>query len=190
MRRPRQPSAESICSSASTDNCAKSRAIVTPGPFGSEPDNRKRSISIKLNVIARQIRQRFDQAVEADGLTRPKWGVIVAVARNAGATQRSIASMLEITEVSAGQLIDRLCADGYLERRENPKDRRAYCVHLTPAAQPLISRLGDVAKINEDETFIGLSEQDLARFEKLLDSVAQNLATSRSRDAGKKLRPG
>jgi MarR family transcriptional regulator for hemolysin len=98
--------------------------------------------------------------------------------------------MLEITEVSAGQLIDRMCADGYLERRENPKDRRAYCVHLTPAAQPLIGRLGEVARINEDETFVGLSEQDLARLEELLDAVAQNLAVSRSRDAEKKSRPG
>lgn len=151
------------------------------------PRNRKRGISIKLNVIARQMRQRFDQTVETDGLTRAKWGVIVAVASNAGATQRTIAAALEITEVSAGQLIDRLCADGYLERRENPKDRRAYCVHLTPAAQPLLGRLGEVARINEDETFLGLNDTDLQRLDELLDIIAQNLATYRSRDAEKKL---
>jgi len=188
MRRP-QPTAETIFSSELADNCAKTPAAGAT-PFDAGPDNRKRSISIKLNVIARQMRQRFDQTVETDGLTRAKWGVIVAVARNAGATQRSIASMLEITEVSAGQLIDRMCADGYLERRENPKDRRAYCVYLTPAAQPLIGRLGEVARINEDETFVGLSEPDLARLEELLDAVAHNLAVSRSRDAEKKSRPG
>ena len=150
------------------------------------PESRKRAIAVKMTVIARQMRQRFDQFVEGDGLTRGKWSVIVAVARSPGATQRTIASMLEITEVTAGQLIDRLCADGYLERREHPKDRRAHCVHLTPAAQPLLGRLNEVAKVHEDQTFIGLDEQDLAKLEAMLDVMAKNLAVSRGQDEEKK----
>lgn len=150
------------------------------------PEARKRAIALKLTVIARQLRQRFDHHVECDGLTRGKWGVIVAVARNPGATQRTIAAMLEITEVTAGQLIDRLCADGYIERREHPKDRRAYCVHLTPAAQPLLGKLNEVAKIHEEQTFAGLDDADLSRFDAMLDTVARNLASSRTRDEEKK----
>jgi MarR family transcriptional regulator for hemolysin len=149
-------------------------------------DSRKRAIALKLTVIARQLRQRFDHHVEGDGLTRGKWSVIVAVARSPGATQRTIAAMLEITEVTAGQLIDRLCADGYIERREHPKDRRAYCVHLTPAAQPLLGRLNEVAKIHEDQTFAGIDDADLTRLDALLETVARNLATSRSLDEEKK----
>lgn len=150
-------------------------------------DSRKRAIALKLTVIARQLRQRFDHHVEGDGLTRGKWSVIVAVARSPGATQRTIAAMLEITEVTAGQLIDRLCADGYIERREHPKDRRAYCVHLTPAAQPLLGRLNEVAKIHEDQTFAGIDDADLSRLDAMLDTVARNLATSRTLDEEKKL---
>jgi MarR family transcriptional regulator for hemolysin len=152
----------------------------------SSSDARKRTIALKLNVIARQLRQRFDHHVEGDGLTRGKWSVIVAVARSPGATQRTIAAMLEITEVTAGQLIDRLCADGYLERREHPKDRRAYCVHLTPAAQPLLGRLNEVAKIHEEQTFAGLDDGELQRLDAMLDVVARNLAASRSRDDANK----
>lgn len=150
------------------------------------PESRKRAIAIKLTVIARQLRQRFDQVVESDGLTRGKWGIIVAVARNPGATQRMIASMLEVTEVTAGQLIDRLCADGYLERRQHPKDRRAHCVYLTPAAQPLLGRLNEVAKVHEDETFAGLDDEELAQMDAILDKLANNLAVSRSRPEEKK----
>jgi len=150
------------------------------------PQTRERAIALKLTVIARQLRQRFDQTVEHDGLTRAKWRVIVAVARSAGTTQRAIAAMLEITEVTAGHLIDRLCADGYLERREHPKDRRAYCIHLTPAAQPLLGRLEEVAKIHEDEAFAGIDEADLLRLDELLDSISRNLAACRSRYETKK----
>ena len=150
------------------------------------PESRKRAIAVKMTVIARQLRQRFDQVVEGDGLTRGKWSVIVAVARSPGATQRTIASMLEITEVTAGQLIDRLCVDGYLERREHPKDRRAHCVHLMPKAQPLLGRLNEVAKMHEDQTFTGLDDADLKKLEAMLDVVARNLALSRCQDEEKK----
>ena len=170
---------------ASADPCADS-VFGTAGGTLNASDSRKRAIALKLNVIARQLRQRFDHHVEGDGLTRGKWSVIVAVARSPGATQRTIAAMLEITEVTAGQLIDRLCADGYLERREHPKDRRAYCVHLTPAATPLLGRLNEVAKIHEEQTFAGLDDADLSRLDAMLDTVARNLATSRSRDEEKK----
>lgn len=147
---------------------------------------RERAIALKLTVIAGRLRQRFDQTVENDGLTRAKWRVIVAVARSSGTTQRAIAAMLEITEVTAGHLIDRLCADGYLERREHPTDRRAYCIHLTAAARPLLVRLEQVAKIHENEVFAGFTEDDLVRFNELLDGVARNLAACRSRQETRK----
>ena len=150
------------------------------------PQTRERAITLKLTVISRQLRQRFDQTVEGDGLTRAKWRVIVAVARSAGTTQRAIAAKLEITEVTAGHLIDRLCADGYLERREHPTDRRAYCIHLTPAAQPLLARLEEVAKIHEDEAFVGFAEADLSRLLELLDLISRNLAASRTRHDDRK----
>jgi MarR family transcriptional regulator, transcriptional regulator for hemolysin len=154
-------------------------------PHQPQPDTRKRAIGLKLTVIARQLGKRFDQAVERDGLTRAKWSAVVAIARNPGATQRSIAAMLEITEVTAGQLIDRLCADGYLERREHPTDRRAYCLHLTPAAQPLLERLGEIAKSHEEDAFAGFSEEDLERLDTLLGMIAANIAACRTRSEDK-----
>jgi len=172
-----------------SDSAEALKADPVFGPAHSNlngPESRKRAIAIKLTVIARQLRQRFDQVVESDGLTRGKWGVILAVARNPGTTQRMVASVLEITEVTAGQLIDRLCADGYLERRRHPKDRRAHCVYLTSKAQPLLGRLNEVAKVHEDETFAGLTEEELALLDGVLDKLAGNIALSRCRSEEKK----
>lgn len=121
---------------------------------------------------------RFDRRVERIGVTRAQWTLIAAVSRHPGATQRTIAAILEVTEVTAGRLIDRLCADGYLERRENPADRRAYCVYLTPAAQPMLERLGDIAAIHEAEMFAGFSQADLERLDELLSAISRNLAAT------------
>ena len=144
-------------------------------------DDIKRSISLKLIVLARHLRIGFDHEVARIGVTRAQWTLIAAVSRNPGATQRTIATALEVTEVTAGRLIDRLCDDGYLERRENPTDRRGYRVYLTPAAQPVLGQLGAIAQIQEAELFQGFDDQDLARMETLLDMVYQNLSDCRKR---------
>lgn len=150
----------------------------------SESDVRKRNIGRKLTVISRQLWQQFDNNVQSTGVSRAKWGLIAAVSRNPGTTQRAIAAMLQVTEVTAGRMIDRLCEDGLLERRENPQDRRGYCVYLTPAAKPLLDRIGEAAAVYEAHAFAGMTDEDLERLETLLDIIARNIAVpTRSEDS-------
>ena len=131
-------------------------------------------------MIARQLRVTFDQSAERSGLTRAKWTLIAAVARNPGATQRLIAEALEVREITAGRMVDRLCEEGYLRREENPNDRRAYCVYLTPTAQPVLDTLDELAKFHEAAIFAGFSADDVDKLDALLDTIASNLSDFRS----------
>lgn len=106
--------------------------------------------------------------------------MIAVVAGNPGATQRLIAEALEVREISAGRLIDRLCDEGYLKRDPHPSDRRAYCVNLTPAAQPVLDTLDQLAKIHEEAIFAGFELEDMNRLEALLDTITRNLSGLRS----------
>lgn len=137
-------------------------------------------------MVARQLRISFDQRVERSGLTRASWQLIAAVARNPGATQRLIAEALEVREITAGRMIDKLCAEGILERREHPQDRRAYCVYLTSDAQPMLDKIDELAKVHEADIFAGFAIADLDRLDELLEGIARNLAAARAREEGKK----
>jgi MarR family transcriptional regulator for hemolysin len=137
-------------------------------------------------VVARQLRVTFDQSAEASGLTRAQWTLIATVARHPGATQRTIAEALEVREITAGRLIDRLCDEGYLKRDENPADRRAYCVYLTPTAQPVLDTLDELAKIHEAAIFAGFTPEDVEKLDALLDAIAGNLSDFRSQRAAAK----
>jgi len=134
-------------------------------------------------VVARQLRVTFDQSAEASGLTRAQWHLIAVVARNPGVTQRTIAEALEVREITAGRLVDRLCEEGYLRRDENPSDRRAYSVYLTSAAQPLLNRLDELAKVHEGWIFAGFETQELEKFDEFLDRISRNLSELRSQRA-------
>ncbi|MGE3690843.1 MAG: MarR family winged helix-turn-helix transcriptional regulator [Novosphingobium sp.] len=135
----------------------------------------RRDIGLKLTVITRMFRNQFDRMVAAHNITRSQWTMIVVVARQPGATQRSIAEALDMSEASAGRLIDRLCADGLLERRERHDDRRARAVYITQAAEPLLEKLAEVARSGEDRVFKGFSVEELETFKAYLDRLYRNV---------------
>jgi len=136
----------------------------------------KREIGLRFTILARLLRNNFDRQVSGLNVTRSQWAMIAAVARHPGATQRMIAEMLEMSEASAGRLIDRLCVDGLLERRDRDDDRRARAVYLTEKAEPLLAKLADIANDAEERMFAGFSNADLDQMQNFLDRIYANLS--------------
>ncbi len=137
-------------------------------------DERKRSISLRISVLARIVRNHFDRQVSALNVTRSQWAMIAVVAHQPGATQRMIADALEMSEASAGRLVDRLCNEGLLERRARDDDRRARAVYLTDAARPLLSKLSIIAEENEARLFHNFSQEEQDTLQALLDKLYKN----------------
>lgn len=135
----------------------------------------KRSLSLKLAITSRQLRRHFDQSVSDLGVTRSQWTVISAVSRLPGATQRTLAQLLEMSEASAGRLVDRLCSDGLLVRRPKDDDRRAHCVFLTDEGEALIEQLTKIAREHEEIVFRGLDAEEIDRFDALLEKILDNI---------------
>ena len=153
----------------------------------------RRKVSLKIAITTRQLRRHFDQMVAELGVTRSQWTVIAAVGQAPGETQRRLAEELEMSEASAGRLVDRLCSDGLLLRRPKDEDRRAHCVYLTPAGEALIADLAKVAASQETVAFAGLDAEDLGRFVDVFDRILGNLgrptrAAVRA-DKGRRRRP-
>jgi DNA-binding MarR family transcriptional regulator len=137
----------------------------------------RREIGRLIILIGRMLRQDFDRSVTDFGVTRSQWALIAVVARMPGTTQRKIAELLEMSEASAGRLIDRLCADGLLRRTEQDNDRRARAVYLTDKATPMLERLSEFAKQNELRVLRNFNQDELVEFGRLLEKLRQNLAS-------------
>jgi MarR family transcriptional regulator for hemolysin len=140
-----------------------------------------------LWIVARHLRHSFQETVDRSGVTRAKWTLIAAVARRPGATQRVLAEALEVREITVGRLVNRLCAEGYLNRCKHPTDGRAYCIYPAPAARPMLDTLDQIAKVHEAVIFAGLEDDDLEKLSELLDAIARNLLATQTRDDTKKL---
>ncbi|EJL24739.1 MarR family winged helix-turn-helix transcriptional regulator [Novosphingobium sp. AP12] len=145
-------------------------------PFNMRDESPTRQVGLRMTIVARLQRNNFDRKVAALNVTRSQWAMIAIVARYPGSTQRTIAEYLEMSEASAGRLIDRLCADGLLERRDRRDDRRARAVYLTEQAKPLLDQLGVIASESEKRMFAGFSDEEVTQLLDFMTRIYENVS--------------
>jgi len=133
------------------------------------------AVMAKIGTATRMMRKRFDFRARAMGMTLAQWRTIMAVDSDEGLTQRRIAAMLEVGEVTAGRLIDRLVAQGWVTRKPDPADRRAYRIYVTPAVESKREQLAALAREEHEITFAGFTAAEEALLSDMLDRILANL---------------
>src|SRR4051812_12759636 len=91
------------------------------------------------------LRKAFDRRAVGLGVTRAQWKVLFRLTRQPGLRQIELADMLEIEPITLSRIVDRLEEAQLVERRPDPADRRAWRLHVTASAQPLIAKLKSIA---------------------------------------------
>jgi DNA-binding MarR family transcriptional regulator len=133
------------------------------------------NVGFLLHDVSRLMRASFDQRAQALGLTRAQWRVLVHLGPRQGINQSALADILELDAVTMGRHIDRLERDGWLERRADPGDRRAWRLYLTEAAQPTLDRMDRIAAEMQAAALDGVSPADRARLTAVLTAIKANL---------------
>jgi len=124
-----------------------------------------REIAVSVIDGARMLKTDADQRARQFGISRAQWTVLIRLDRCEGLKQSELAEMLDLQPISLTRLLDRLAANGLIERRPDPHDRRANRLYLTPAARPLIEEL---SHLGEDMMTTVLEGIDDASREQLL----------------------
>jgi len=137
---------------------------------------------MKVNVaflssdVGRLFRKRFAADARHFGVTGPQWRMLAAIQREPGTNQGALASWLEVEPITAGRMIDRLEKMELVERRDDPADRRCWCLHLTDKGEDLVKRMSPFAQQAISESVSGLSEQEHVMLLGLLERVRANLS--------------
>lgn len=138
----------------------------------------KLTFAMQISLIGRVQRTRFDHRSRHTGLTLSQWRALAAIRMEPGATQHRIAIMLEVGDVTAGRTIDRLCEEGFIERRVDPNDRRVHLIHPLPHGLALFERLTEIGRDENEVALAGLVREERAELSRMLDIVMANLNKS------------
>ena len=133
------------------------------------------SFGYLLNDVTLLFRKHFDRRAVRFGLTRAQWRALKALHRRPGMRQNELAEQLDMEPIAVGRVIDRLQAAGFVERRADPKDRRAWRLHDTEQARGVIDGMEDIARGLRRDATAGISPDDLKIMLAVLDRMKENL---------------
>jgi DNA-binding MarR family transcriptional regulator len=101
---------------------------------------------------------------------------LVRLEKNEGVSQARLAELAEVDPMTMVRILDRMEAEGLLERRPDPADRRARCLYLTAKAKPI---LGEIWRLSDEiraEIFAGVSQAEREQFMTVLQRLYDNIS--------------
>lgn len=138
------------------------------------------NFAFEVAKTAHALRRAFDRRAAALGVTRAQWRVLAWLGREDGMRQVELAEGLDVEPITLCRMIDRLAEAGLVERRRDEEDRRAWRIHLTPAAHPVIGHLRELAADFLEQALDGVADSDQALVRDVLARVRTNLAAGLS----------
>ncbi len=132
--------------------------------------------SFLLGDVTRLARMRFDADVASDGLSGASWRALGLLVREDGQTQAALARGLAVSRVAVGEMIDRLERDGWVTRRADAADRRAWRIYLTPSAWERMPALRRRAQEFQARCFAGMDEATIAHLKSTLETLHARLS--------------
>src|SRR6202158_6042178 len=101
----------------------------------------KKQLIMQLVESSRLLRNYIDHRAKTRGTTRAQWIVLFRLRDQEGLSQVDLAEVLELQPISLVRLLDRLGEHGLVERRHDPRDRRANRLFLTASGRQLVDDL-------------------------------------------------
>lgn len=138
-------------------------------------------IGFLVHDVSRVRRTLFDNEMKPLGMTRSRWWVLAQLSRSLtykgvdGMLQTELAEIMEVGKVTVGGLIDHLEAAGYVERRPDPKDRRAKRVVITAKGHGVLEAMSNVGNRLNIKVLAGIPPEHVKIAEEVLSKMKKNI---------------
>ena len=100
--------------------------------------NRQESIGKWFSATYRYLQIYINKEFEQYKIGSGQFQILLALHKNQGINQESIANILNLDKATVGRAVAKLEQVGYVKRNTDPKDHRAYILYLTQSGKQLI----------------------------------------------------
>ena len=135
------------------------------------------SYSFLLDRTARKVKQYATQQFKVQGfnITVDQWIVMKHLYERGAMKQGDVAELAAKDHPTLTRIIDLLCKKNYTIREMHPDDRRSFIVSLTDEGLKKVKELSPKIKKIRLKAWEGLSENDFKQFQKVLNTIFNNL---------------
>lgn len=137
------------------------------------------SFAIALPPLHRAYRAAADRAVAHVGLSQALAWPMVFLGRLGGDVRPGVlADALGIEAPSLARSVEQLIEQGLAERHDDPQDRRAKILNLTPAGHAARDQIEAALDQMRDSVFEGISDKDLATCLRVFAKLGQRVGSA------------
>jgi DNA-binding MarR family transcriptional regulator len=137
-----------------------------------------------ITDLSRLIRRTFNRHLRDSELTQSQWQAIAYLRRSESINQAALAELMEIQPITLARLVDRMAAAGWVERRPDPRDRRAVQLFLTEKTQPILANMRAAGTLFQEQALAGIDDAERQQLIATLGKIKANLAQQLALDDG------
>lgn len=134
-----------------------------------------RNFGFLLKDVSRLYSLNFERHATELNLTLTQCKVLGYLQRNEGVSQARLAFLTDTDPMTLVRILDVMEAQGLIERRPDPEDRRARRLYLQAAALPVLREIWRVSDRARAESFSRMSVADRAQLLSLMQQMHTNL---------------
>lgn len=128
-------------------------------------------VCFKLNRVVRNIKRYYESKLTPYNITPSQFYVLNALWENDGIKFKDLSMCADIDGSTLTGILDRMELRGFVERRDDPDDRRSLLVFLTDKAKKEGPELINIAKKLDLAFRAKFSKKDFEIFLKVLDRL-------------------
>ncbi|MPM97169.1 hypothetical protein SDC9_144342 [bioreactor metagenome] len=132
---------------------------------------------VAITKIYRKVNLWKNEQAAPLGLTAAQVPIVILACRKSGISQNEMVDELALEKSVVAKSIGKLMEAGYITRKQNKKDKRAFDLFPTEKAQAIYPILVQQGKNCMDLLTAGLSEDEKAALSDLLEKIVQNTYT-------------
>ncbi len=134
-------------------------------------------IMASFQVMKNKFQMKALQTSDDSNVTHSQWFVLGIVEQNTNVGIKEISKILGISSSAATQLVDGLVENKYVERKEDPDDRRALHITITTEGQKYILEKRKEHMEKTTKLFSVLNDQELEEFLRIHKKILTNISS-------------
>jgi MarR family transcriptional regulator for hemolysin len=133
-------------------------------------------VGMMLPVLERAYRARANLAMAHVGLSQAlAWPLVMIGRQGDGLRQGELATLLGIEGPSLTRSLDQLITGGFIERHEDPDDRRAKTLHLTAVGAQACEQIEVSLRDLRNELYEGIADADVEAALRVFSTLAERV---------------
>ena len=134
----------------------------------------QKSVGRSVSCINRNIHTYLHHELEKFGLGSGQPHFLMLLYKRDGVNQETLAEIIKIDKATCARAIKKLIEQGYVTRKRDPLDKRAYNIFLTEKAIDLKPEIKSVLKNCTKQLLSGFSKEEEEIFIGFLERISKN----------------